>query len=113
MIRLYTKDDLDLELKKNKKVIALFYATWCPFCRGFVPVFDEKVVNLGFEKILHVILDDYDNPVWEDYSVSAVPTVIAFDNGKVCNRIDGKLGRGLPVSQFLSWVDEIRNEKPK
>ncbi len=107
MLKVYTKVDLDLELKKNKKVLALFYATWCPYCRGFVGFFDERAVNLGFDRILHVLLDDYDNPLWDDYSVVAVPTVIVFEEGKVNSRLDGRLGRGLPVSQFLSWVEEL------
>lgn len=107
MLKVYAKADLDSELKKNKRVIALFYATWCPFCRGFVQVFDEKVVNLGFDRILHVLLDDYDNPLWDDYGVVSVPTVIVFEEGKVSSRLDGRLGRGLPVSQFLGWLKEL------
>ena len=63
MNKIYTKQDLDLELKKNKKVLALFYASWCPFCVGFVPTFDKTVAKMGFESVIHVLLDDYDNPV--------------------------------------------------
>jgi thioredoxin len=111
MLNIYTKADLDLELKKNKKVFALFYATWCPYCRGFVPVFDEKAVNLGFDRILHVLLDDYDNPLWDDYDVAAVPTVIVFEEGKVSSRLDGRLGRGLSVSQFLGWLDVLEKSR--
>ena len=47
-IKYTTKQDLDVELKKNKKVLALFYASWCPFCVGFVPTFDKKVSKYGF-----------------------------------------------------------------
>jgi thioredoxin 1 len=108
MLKVYTKKNLDLELQKNKRVLALFYASWCPYCRGFVSVFDEKAVSLGFEKVIHVMLDDYDSPLWDDYDVVAVPTVIVFDEGKVCNRLDGRLGRGLPVNQFLGWIEEIK-----
>jgi len=108
MLEVYTKEKLDLELKKNRKVLALFYASWCPYCRGFVPVFDEKTANLGFEQIIHVLLDDYDNPLWDEYNVAAVPAVIAFEEGMVCNRIDGRLGRGLPVNDFLDWIEELK-----
>lgn len=111
MIKVYTKNELDLELKKNKKVLAMFYASWCPYCRGFVPVFDEKSANLGFERVLHVMLDDYTNPLWDDYGVAAVPTVIVFEEGKVCSRLDGRIGRGLPVSQFLSWIEEFKKSQ--
>ena len=100
MNKIYTKQDLDLELKKNKKVLALFYASWCPFCVGFVPTFDKKVAKMGFENVIHVLLDDYDNQLWDDYDVPAVPTIIYFEEGKVCKRLDAKLGRGLSESGF-------------
>ena len=64
-------------------------------------------MNLGFDRILHVLLDDYDNPLWDDYDVAAVPTVIVFEEGKVSSRLDGRLGRGLPVAQFLGWLKEL------
>ena len=67
MIEVDNKQDLNKELKKNGKVLALFYASWCPFCISFVPVFDKKVVNLNVGNVIHVLLDDYDNPLWDDY----------------------------------------------
>lgn len=109
MLKIYSKENLDRELKKSDSVIALFYASWCPYCRSFVPVFDEKTANLNIKQIVHVLLDDYDNPLWEDYDVGAVPTVMVFEKGKVCNRLNGRLGRGLPVSQFLEWLEALKS----
>jgi thioredoxin 1 len=103
-----TKKDLEGELKKSKKVLALFYATWCPFCVGFVPTFNEKAACLGVKKVIHVLLDDYDNPLWDDYSIPAVPTIILFENGEVCKRLDARLGRGLNEERFLAWIEEFK-----
>jgi len=105
MNKIYNKQDLDLELKKNKKVLALFYASWCPFCVGFVPTFDKTVAKMDFESIIHVLLDDYDNELWDDYDVPAVPTIIYFEDGKVCKRLDAQLGRGLSESSFKKWIE--------
>jgi thiol-disulfide isomerase/thioredoxin len=110
MNKVYTKQDLDVELKKRKKVLALFYATWCPFCVGFVPTFDKKAASLGFENVIHVLLDDYNNPLWDDYDVPAVPSVIYFEEGKVCKRLDGRLGRGLSEAAFKTWIEEFNSE---
>lgn len=109
MLKIYTKENLDLELRKSDRVIALFYASWCPYCRSFVPVFNEKTAKLDIQQVIHVLLDDYDNPLWDDYDVGAVPTIIVFEKGKVCNRLNGSLGRGLPVSQFLEWLEELKS----
>jgi thioredoxin len=110
MIKIYTKKDLDLELKKNKKTLALFYATWCPFCIGFVSKFDKKVASLGFENVIHVLLDDYNNPLWDNYNVPAVPTIIYFEEGKVYKRLDGQLGRGLSEPAFEEWLEEFKSK---
>lgn len=107
MIKVNSKKDLASELKKSKKVLALFYASWCPYCVRFVPTFDKKAASLGFENVVHVLLDDYDNPLWDDFDVPAVPTIIFFEAGKVCKRLDGKLGRGLSEGEFKTWIAEF------
>ncbi len=110
MNEIYNKQNLDLELKKNKRIIALFYASWCPFCVGFVPTFDKTVAKMGFESVIHVRLDDYDNGLWDDYDVPAVPTIIYFEDGKVCKRLDAQLGRGLSESSFKKWMEEFSSK---
>jgi thiol-disulfide isomerase/thioredoxin len=108
MDKIYTREDLAVKLKEYKKVLVLFYATWCPFCVGFVPTFDKTVATMGFEKVIHVLLDDYDNELWDDYDVPAVPTIIYFEDGKVCKRIDAQLGRGLNEQSFKKWIEEFK-----
>jgi thioredoxin 1 len=108
MIEVDNKQDLDTELKKNKKVLVLFYASWCPYCLNFVPSFDRKTVGSGFGSVIHVLLDDYDNPLWDDYSIGAVPTVIFFEEGRVCRRLDGKFGVGLSEKQLKIWLEEFK-----
>ena len=105
MIEVCTKQDLDAELKKNKAVLALFYASWCPFCVGFVRAFDKKVASSSFKRVIHVLLDDYDNQLWDDYEVPAVPTIIFFQDGKVCKRLDGKIGSGISEETFKTWIE--------
>jgi thioredoxin 1 len=108
MIEIDNKQDLNNELKKNEKVLVLFYASWCPYCVSFVPVFDKKVVNFAFGSALHVLLNEYDNPLWDDYSIDAVPTVIFFEKGKVSRRLDGKFGVGLSEKQLKVWLEEFK-----
>ena len=110
MLKVYTQEVLDSELKKNKKVLALFYSAWCPYCVRFVPSFDKTVASMGFEKVIHVLLDDYDNPLWDDYDVPAVPTIIYFEDSKVCKRLDAQLGRGLSEAAFKKWIEELKTK---
>ncbi len=108
MIKVDNKQDLDIELNKTKSIVALFYANWCPYCMRFVPLFSKKATAFGARTIIHVIMDDYDNPLWDEYEISSVPTIILFEEGQVENRLDGRLGRGLSEDQFLKWVETLK-----
>jgi thioredoxin 1 len=107
MVEVSNKRDLESQLKKSKRVLALFYASWCLYCRSFIAVFDKNAGKRGFDCALRVKVDDYDNLLWEKYFLDAVPTLILFDEGKVCRRLDGRLGEGLSEKQFKEWLERI------
>jgi thioredoxin 1 len=108
MIEVNNQDILAKEIEKNRKVLALFYASWCPYCQGFVKSFDKKIVNYQFDLVMHVNMDDYDNPLWDDYSIEAVPTVILFETGQVSDRLDGRSGVGLNEEQLEEWLKKLK-----
>jgi thioredoxin 1 len=108
MKKVNSKTDLDTQLSKNKSVLAIFYSSWCPYCVRFLPAFNEQIGESRFENVVHVILDDDDNPLWDEYSIAAVPTIIYFEDGKVCNRLDGRLGLGLSGTQLQKWLEEYK-----
>ena len=105
MIEVDDKRSLEQQLKENKRVLVLFYASWCPFCRSFLSVFDRHAAKKGGNLAIRVKVDDYDNPLWDEYRIEAVPTVILFEDGEVCIRLDGRLGLGLNEKQFTEWLE--------
>ena len=52
-------------------------------------------------------VNDDDNPLWDKFSISAVPTLIAFDKGKIISRRDAKRGFGLNESDLDSMLKEV------
>ena len=68
MIEVNSVRDLESRLKKNNKVLALFCASWCPFCRSFLPVFESSSKQV-FGLVLLVKVDDYSSPLWDKYSL--------------------------------------------
>jgi thioredoxin 1 len=108
MIEVDNSEDLNGILQKTEKVLVLFYASWCPYCTRFVPVFDEKIRDFNNGNVIHVLLDDYDNPLWDDYEIDAVPTVLFFEKGKVSKRLDGRFGAGLKEEQLNVWMEEFK-----
>jgi thioredoxin 1 len=101
------KIDLTKHLSQNKRVLALFSSSWCPFCQGFTSAFNKNIANYQFDLILCVSLDDSNSPLWEEYSVKAVPTLILFENGEIVSRLDAGLGVGLNERQLVDWLNNI------
>jgi thioredoxin 1 len=111
MIEIESKQQLDNMLFKNEKLLVLFYASWCSFCSRFVPVFDEKIEYFKKALTIRVLLDDFDNQLWDDYEIESVPTIIYFEKGKVSKRLDAKLGRGLNEEKFKVWIKEFDSNR--
>lgn len=72
----------------------------------FVPFFEKKTTEGKF-KVIHVLLEDDDNPLWDEYDIPAVPTVILFEEGKIRDRLNARLGTGLKEEQFTNWLNAI------
>lgn len=83
-------------LSGDKRTAAIFVMSTCPFCRRFRPIFEafEKTCPKDLD-LLTVILDDEDSPLWDEYGISVVPTVIIFQGGSIISRRDGRPGQGL------------------
>jgi thioredoxin 1 len=101
------KHELEGQLQEGRRVLILFCASWCPFCEEFFPVFDKLVAKGDFDRVLRVYIDDYGNPLWDDYSIEAVPTVVLFEQGKAICRLDAKLGFGLSEITFCEWLKRL------
>lgn len=107
MIEVDNAKALNKEISKNHKLVVLFYSSWCPFCIRFVPVFDKIIAEYKVGAVLHVLLEDDDNPLWVDYDIEAVPTVILFEKGQVSKRLDATLGLGLNESKLKAWLEKL------
>jgi thiol-disulfide isomerase/thioredoxin len=94
--------DLDEVLKAKSRVFVLFYASWCPFSRKFLPVY-EKCTQNSPTPCLRVIVDDKEE-LCNKYSIDYFPTVLLFENEKVAKRLDAEPGAGLNEKQLKSML---------
>jgi thioredoxin 1 len=106
MIEVSSKSELASQLKANEKVVGLFYASWCPFCRMFLTVFEKYAQKTGSKVFLRINVDDEENPLWEEYDLEAVPLVILFEKEQVRRRLDCQLGSGLNEDQLSVWLQK-------
>ena len=104
--RIDNEEDLEKTLAANNEVMVLFYASWCPYCVQFLPVF-EKYAAADANRYFRVVTDSMDR--CEDrYSIDIVPTVLFFKNGAVAQRLDGAPGKGLNEKQLAVMIDSCK-----
>jgi len=94
--------DLIEILRATDRVIALFHASWCPFCVRFLPIFKKYSEGEGRH---FVSVQDDQETIADQYSVKVYPTVLFFENGVVSKRLDGLLGVGLDEKQLAEFMN--------
>jgi thioredoxin 1 len=103
-------NQFDNLLSSKEKALVMFYADWCPFCQRFKSVFESAITTKSTSngyKFYESKVNDDDNLLWDRFSISAVPTLIAFDKGKIISRRDAKMGIGLNKSDLDSLLKEV------
>jgi len=93
--------DLDVVLKDKDRVIAFVYASWCPFCKKILPVFQELARD-GRRNFL--LVEDDNESIAEKYVIDVFPTLLFFHTKKVSLRLDGKPGVGLNEKQIKDFI---------
>ncbi|MDE1762699.1 MAG: thioredoxin family protein [Thaumarchaeota archaeon] len=92
-------------LNSGKRTLVLFYASWCPYCANFKPSFEAA--NMPSVRKIGSLIDEDENPLWDRFDIQAVPTMIAFENGKIIARRDAKKHIGLTKSDMEYMVKEL------
>lgn len=98
------RSDWDKLIQTPGPLMVLVYASWCPFCLRFLPVF-EKIAK---EKSCFWMLEDNQEVFAGAYNVEVVPTVLFFNDGQLTDRLDGVLGIGLNERQLQDFVSVCR-----
>lgn len=96
------KKDFDRELGSGGEKFALFYSSYCPYCRVFLPAFEKHAAGKpgAFIKVCTDSLTELE----DSFSVDVVPTVLFFWDGKLEKRLDGALGVGLTEAGLAGFI---------
>jgi thioredoxin 1 len=99
-IQVQNKPDFEKLLQSKDTIIALVYASWCPFCIRFLPVFQK----LAGDDRRFIMFEDNQEIMADQYDINVVPSVIFFKNGVIVNRLDGFLGVGISQQQLADFI---------
>ena len=91
-------DNTEDILESKEKAYVLFYASWCPHSRRFLPIF-EKYQKSHPQECLSVMID-FKPALCDKYGIEYYPTVLLLKKGKIEKRLDATLGEGLTQKQF-------------
>jgi thioredoxin 1 len=112
VIEEWPADRFAAELASRDRVLVLFYASWCPFSRIFLPLFDkaeaEASVPFARADLRHPM-----DPRWDQHRVHTVPTLVYFEHGEELERLDGVRHKGLgkrDLDEMLALVESIQDE---
>jgi thioredoxin 1 len=89
-------------INSHKVVLVDFWAEWCGPCKKISPILDE----ISSENNLWVAkLNVDDNPIKAaEFSVSSIPTMILFENGKPVKTIIGAKPKHVIVEELSKWI---------
>ncbi|HBF37783.1 MAG TPA: hypothetical protein DDW50_10720 [Firmicutes bacterium] len=94
-------------IEGSPKVVALVYASWCPYCVRFLPVFERASMNNEAIREEFFFFQDDQEIMADEYTVDVIPTVLVFENGQLIKRLDGQLGVGLNEKQLTAFLKSV------
>lgn len=79
----------DAVLQADTPVLVDFWAEWCGPCKALGPVIDDLANEYQGKVKVGKVNTDANRQVSVKYSVSAIPTVMLFNNGEIVEKFVG------------------------
>lgn len=87
MLHLTTQNFEKTVLASDKPVLVDFFASWCAPCRAMHPVMEE--LDAKEDLLVGKVDIDAEPELAQRYHILSVPSFLAFQNGRLCNRSVG------------------------
>ncbi|MBQ8573121.1 MAG: thioredoxin family protein [Ruminococcus sp.] len=87
---LNTEDFREKVFFEDKRCAVLFTAPWCGFCRSMKLMVEKAERDFGLTQFYTVDIDK-EPSLKTAFGISAVPTIIVFEDGKPLNKATGLL----------------------
>jgi len=86
----FTDGNFDAEvLQSDTPVLVDFWAEWCGPCKALGPIIDELATDYSGRAKIGKVDTDANREISVRLSISAIPTVILFNNGEIIEKFVG------------------------
>ena len=88
-----TPDTAQNIIDNNPLLVVDFYAEWCGPCKTLKPVFEEVAKESSPKHLFAKVNIDKLPAIATKYSVTTIPTIVIFSNGKVIGKVTGLVSK--------------------
>ncbi|MGX7111577.1 thioredoxin family protein [Gemella cuniculi] len=102
--KLATIDEFKLLKEKNKKIVFVFSASWCPDCVMLNNYFEESISKFPEIEFIYVDRDEFPE-ITEALDIFGIPSFIAYRDNKEISRFVSKISKTQDeVEAFLKKI---------
>lgn len=99
-----TDDNFETEVEKSDQpVLVDFWAEWCMPCRMLAPTIDDLAGQYQGKVKVGKVDTDSNRDVSVKYGISAIPTILLFNNGEVVKKFVGVTTK----DEFAGELDKV------
>jgi thiol-disulfide isomerase/thioredoxin len=108
-VRILSETALTDRVHRDRPVMVVFYADWCPFSEASMPTIRQTADDVDMEVVAANISHPKD-PRWGEFDIETVPTLAVFENGTELRRAAARRGQSLEEDDMLALAEKASAE---